>query len=211
MATFLLIRHGDTDQVGISISGRLPGVHLNSTGLRQAERLGVDLFAIEAEVIYSSPLERTRESAAPAAGRLGLPVRVEERFNEIDFGDWTGCTFEELQTRPLWRQYNLARGTTRIPGGELMAEVQARMVAGLLELAASHPGAVIAVFSHGDPIRAALAYFAGISLELFKGLVISPGSISMLKVNEAETRIAAINHTGDLAAWLQENRNRAWS
>jgi broad specificity phosphatase PhoE len=210
MAVILLIRHGETDQAGVRLSGRLPEVHLNSTGTRQAERLAAELALMEVEQIYSSPLERARETAAPSAQRLSLPVLVEDKFNEMDFGQWTGCSFAELAARPQWRQFNLLRSTTRIPGGELMAEVQIRMVAGLLEIAGRSPEAVIAVFSHCDPIRAALAFFTGMAIDFFQRLVISPGSISLVKLNEYETRVAVINHTGDLSVWLEENRSRQW-
>src|SRR5436305_11011237 len=90
MATFFLIRHGANDLLDRAIAGRLPGVHLNAHGRQQAERLAERLAQEPIRRIYSSPLERARETAQPLADRLGLEMRIAPELNEIDFGDWAG-------------------------------------------------------------------------------------------------------------------------
>jgi broad specificity phosphatase PhoE len=86
-----------------------------------------------------------------------------------------------LADDPGWRRFNTWRRHTRAPGGELMPEVQTRIVRAITRIRAEHPGEAVAVFSHGDVIRSAVAYFAGVSLDLFHRLEIRPASVSALR------------------------------
>lgn len=200
MAIFLLIRHGETDWVGKRLTGRLPGISLSGAGRTQAARLAMVLGEQPIDLICTSPLERTRETAAPLAANLDLLPRVCEALTEIDYGEWTGRTFAEIADSPGWRAYNTNRSTTRIPGGELMVEVQARMVAALLALHQEHPDGMVAVFSHGDPLRTALAHFAGIDLDHFLRLQIDPGSVSIVALHDGGPHILGLNLQGELPA-----------
>jgi probable phosphomutase (TIGR03848 family) len=193
MTTFFLIRHGSNDLVGKAIAGRLPGISLNREGKRQAERLAVRLAKEPIELIFSSPLERAIETAVPLAKRLGLDIQISDALNEIDFGDWTRQTFEHLETLPRWQQWNSFRSGTRIPDGELMLEVQLRMVAEIHRLRKEYPDQTLALFSHGDPIRAALAYYLGVPLDLFQRIEVDPASASILALSDFGPRILRLN------------------
>jgi probable phosphomutase (TIGR03848 family) len=197
MAVFLLIRHGYTDMVDVAIAGRMPGIHLNSRGKEQAANLAGRLKRVKLDAVISSPLERTVETAEPLAANQGLPVRIYEGFNEIEFGEWTGWEVPRLRG-PTWESYNAFRSGTRIPGGEMMIEVQSRMVSGLEKLYLEFPRGMVAVVSHADPIKAAIVHFAGIPLDLFLRLDISPASLSVVKVEAYGPRICRLNDTGDL-------------
>jgi probable phosphoglycerate mutase len=199
MTTFLLIRHGETDYVGRSLAGRIPGIHLNPRGIDQAERLAERLSSLPIRAVVSSPLERTLETASPLARRLGLEVQVREGVTELDFGDWTGQRFDALQTVPAWHWYNTFRSGTRIPGGERAIEVQARAVAELERLGLEHPQGMVALVSHADVIRAVLCYFAAIPIDLLLRVVIDPASVSVLAIDPWGPRILRVNDTGDLA------------
>jgi probable phosphomutase (TIGR03848 family) len=196
MAVFLLIRHGNTDWVGEKLAGRLPEIPLNREGRLQAAQLADYLTSQPIALICSSPLERTRETAAPLAAKLGMEPRLCEGLTEIDYGEWTGCTFQELESSPLWHTYNTQRSIIRIPGGELMVEVQARMIAELLTIQQEMPQSMVAIFSHGDPIRTALAHFAGIDLDNFRRLTINPGSVSIVVLDDRGPRILGLNLAG---------------
>ena len=176
----------------------MPGVHLNEGGRAQAERLAERLARVPIDIICSSPMERTRETAAPIAGRLGLEIRILEGINEFKLGDWTGCNYGELLDIPKWQQFNSFRTGARVPGGELIIEVQARMVTTLEYLREEFPEGVIAVFSHGDPIKTALAYYGGMPLDFVLRMEISPASISIISVNDHGPRILCVNHTDGL-------------
>jgi probable phosphoglycerate mutase len=184
-----------TDLVDRVIAGWMPGVHLNEAGRTQARRLAERLAQAPITAIYSSPLERALETAAPVAERLGLELQIRADLSEVRFGAWTGCTIQELDAMPLWRQFNSQRSMTRIPGGEMMAEVQARMIATLAELQQRHGPEVIAAVSHGDVIRAALVYYAGMPLDLLQRIEVSPASISVVALEDGGPRLLRLNDT----------------
>ncbi len=198
MTTFLLIRHGDNDSLGHRLAGWTPGIHLNARGRAQAERLAERLSRAGVRAIYSSPLERARETAEPLGQRLGIEVRILEAIGEIRMGEWTGRTFDELQRDPRWRQVNAFRSGARIPGGETMLEVEQRMAAALEQMRREHPGEVVVVVTHGDPIRAILCHYLGIPLDLMHRLEIAPASVSVVKLGEDWAQAPRINVTEEL-------------
>jgi probable phosphoglycerate mutase len=195
---FFLVRHGANDTVGHGIAGRRPGVRLNAEGLAQATAVAERLATAELAAVYCSPMERTRETAEAIASRSGVPLRIMDALNEVDFGGWTGSAFSDLDRDPRWAGFNRVRSQTRIPGGELMLETQTRMVVALEQLCAAHPKERIAVVSHGDPIRAALIYYIGIPIDLMQRLQIDLASVSVVAVDAQGATVRCINHTGDL-------------
>ena len=198
MTTFLLIRHATNDTVGRLIAGWTPDVHLNSEGKRQAEKLAERLALVPINAIYSSPLERARETAEPIAQKLKLEIVIREELGEIHFAAWTGRTLAELEREAKWQQFNSFRSGTRIPGGELMLEAQMRIIAELERLREQHPDEVVAVVSHGDLIKAAVTYYAGIHLDLFQRIEISPASVSIITISDHGPHILLVNDTGEL-------------
>ena len=193
MTTFLLIRHGETDDLGRLLSGRRVGVSLNAAGRRQAEQLAARLAGEGISAVFSGPLERVRETAAALANRLGLEVRSAQELDEIDLGEWSGQSFAALAGRDDWRQFNTVRSCTRAPGGELMLEVQTRAVAFLQRLRCEHAGAAVALVSHSDVIKAVLAYYLGVPLDLAQRLEVSPASVSVLALEEWGPRVLCVN------------------
>jgi broad specificity phosphatase PhoE len=191
MTTFFLIRHGATDPMTSRIAGRMPGVHLNEVGQTQAARLPDRLQQFGIEAVYSGPLERVRETAEPLCRRLGLTLKVAPEFDEIDFGDWTNCAFDDLASDPRWQQFNRVRSSTAPPNGELMLEAQTRALRKMAELCAQHR--TVAIVSHGDVLRAVLMHFLGIHLDLFFRLEVSPASISIVEWGGAEARVLCVN------------------
>jgi probable phosphoglycerate mutase len=193
MALFYLIRHGSNDYLGRGLAGRLPDVHLNPQGKAEADRLADALAESGIRRILSSPLERTRETAEPLGRRLQIPVEISEEVMEVDFGEWNGAELNALQGNTHWARYNAYRSGTRIPDGELVIEIQSRFVRKLEELKKSDPAGVIAIFSHGDPIRSALCYYLGIPLDFLHRFEISPGSYSVLKLEDWGPEVLNIN------------------
>lgn len=193
MSTFYLIRHGLNDYLGRALAGTLPGVHLNDEGRRQAERLAELLAPRGISRVYSSPLERAVETAEPLARKLGLKIERSDDFLEVQVNGWSGLSMDELGRLPEWKLFNSFRSGTRAPGGELMIETQCRFVAGLQRLRAEFPRETIAITSHADPIKSALAYYLGVPLDLFHRIEISPASYSILKIEEYGPEILGIN------------------
>ena len=193
--TFHLVRHGETDAVDHTLCGRMPGVGLNSTGREQARAAGRRLAGLRPLRIFTSPLERARETAGIIAGDTGCPVQQAEELQEIDCGEWTGKAFAELHADPRWKDWNEVRSVARPPGGEMMIEVQAR-VAGFLELLRRmYDNARLVIVSHSDVIKAAVLFHVGISLDLFSRIEVAPGSISTLIVGNWGARLVSLNET----------------
>lgn len=197
MTRVLLARHGEHDLLGRRLAGRMPGVSVNAAGAEQSRRLAERLARAELAAVYSSPLERTRETAAIVAARHRLEVRTSDPFLELDFGSWTGLTFAELEADPLWQRFNAFRSSTRAPGGELMLEVQRRTVDELERLRDRHPGETVMVVSHADTIRAALVHALGMPLDLFWRLEVDTGSVSVIELDDRATRVLRVNDTGE--------------
>lgn len=193
MATFYLIRHGSNDHLGKSLAGRLPNVHLNEKGRIESENLARALAAVPITRLISSPLDRARETAEPLSRKLGLPIELSTEILEVDFGDWNGATLKQLDSDPLWHLYNSCRSATRIPNGELIVEIQSRFVCKLESLRLENRDSTMAIFSHGDPIRAALCYYLGIPLDFLQRLEVSPGSYSILRLEPWGPQILGIN------------------
>jgi probable phosphoglycerate mutase len=177
--TILLVRHGKTPTTGQSLPGRAAGLHLSDEGVGQAERAGERLAELRrVDAVYCSPLERTRQTAAPIGRALRLKPKVTRGLLECDFGDWTGAELKTLFKLPEWRTVQQAPSTFRFPNGESFTEMQVRIVSTLERLRAEHPGGTIVCVSHADPIKAAVAHAMGTHLDLFQRIVISPCSIS---------------------------------
>ena len=193
MSVFYLIRHGNNDWVGKKLAGWLPGVHLNEEGRRQADQAAEILAARPITRIFSSPLDRAKETAAPLARKLGLEVHYSAKLGELHFGDWTGQSIEELSRTPAWRRWNAFRSAGRIPNGEMISEAQARMVSEIERLRCEFPEEQIAIFSHGDPIRAALMHYLGMPLDFLPRLEVSPAGISILSLTELSAEIHCVN------------------
>jgi broad specificity phosphatase PhoE len=195
MTTFLLIRHGDCEPVGKSIAGRMSGVNLNERGLEQARILAERLGKMKIDRLYSSPLERTRQTAAPLAKVLRCDVQISEELHEINYGKWTGKTFEELSTIPLWKEFYSFKSNTRIPEGEMVVEVESRMCR-FIEAERRNCNGTVAIFSHGDPIKTVIAHYTGIPLDFVVRLEISPASISILRIDDYGASVLTVNNTG---------------
>ena len=192
----LLVRHGKTASTGQVLPGRAPGLHLDDTGRSQAQRAAELLTGVNAAAVYCSPLERTRETAAPIAKALGLKPRVERGLLEADFGEWTGGRLKQLARKPEWRQVQHAPSSFRFPGGESFAEMQFRIVGCIETLRRRHHGETIVCVSHADPIKAFLADALGVHLDLFQRIVISPCAVSAVTWAGVSPAVLALNVTG---------------
>ncbi|QGG94558.1 MSMEG_4193 family putative phosphomutase [Actinomarinicola tropica] len=194
----LLVRHGQTPTTGAVLPGRTPGLHLSEAGQQQADRAAARIAALKGvAAVYASPLERTRETAAPIARATGLRVRRDKGLLECDFGDWTGRELKELMKLPEWHTVQSRPSMFRFPRGESFAEMQLRISSAVQRLAQAHRGETIVAVSHADPIKAAVADAAGAHLDAFQRLVISPCSITALLVGDAATTVLTVNSTGD--------------
>src|SRR5438046_10403261 len=116
MGVFHLLRHGEHGLLGRVLAGRMPGVGMTERGraeiASQAERLAGEKIA----AIYASPLQRTRESAEIVSAPLGLPIELRDDLLELEFGEWTGATFDSIRADPRWQARTPQRSLAVTPG-----------------------------------------------------------------------------------------------
>lgn len=192
----LLVRHGVTPTTGQVLPGRAPGLHLSEAGREQARGVAERLDGLPLTAIYTSPMERARETAAPTAGRFGLEPVVCGGIVECDFGGWTGEALTELARLPEWRTVQQTPSQFRFPGGESFIEMRDRVVAALDAIAARHRGGVVACFSHADPIKAAVTHLSGRPLDEFQKADADPASVSVVEyAADGTVTVVKVNST----------------
>jgi broad specificity phosphatase PhoE len=192
--TVLLVRHAAHVHLDRRLSGRLPGVALSEAGRKQAGRLGRYLAGAGLTAVECSPLDRTRSTAAAIATAAGLPPPTPvEALIEIDMGDWTGRVFDSFGDDPAWRDWNEHRDTARIPGGETMAEAQARIVGHLRTAATDHAAGMVAMVTHSDMIRGAVAHVLGLPLDHLFRFEIAPASVTRLVIGDWGAKLVSLN------------------
>ena len=192
----MLVRHGVTPTTGQVLPGRAPGLHLSEVGRGQSRTVAQRLAGVPLAAIYTSPMERTQETAAPSAELFGLTPVVCEGLVECDFGEWTGGKLAELSQLPEWNTVQKTPSEFRFPGGESFAEMQDRMVEALAAIAERHRGEVVACFSHADPIKAAVAHLSGRTLDQFQAITVDPASISVAEFfPDGRTAMVGTNST----------------
>ncbi len=195
----LFVRHGHTPTTGKLLPGRARGLHLSDDGRAQAQHVAQRLASLpNVEAVYSSPLERTRETAAPIAAARGLAVKTERGLLEADIGDWTGWELKAARKAPEWKVVQRNPSSFRFPGGESFLEIQTRLVATVDRLRAAHPGGAVVAVSHADPIKAALAHALGTHLDFFQRFAVSPCSVSAVAYGDGGPMVLSVNSVGDL-------------
>jgi len=199
MAILILIRHGETDYVGNRLAGHLPNIHLNPKGRKQVKALSKKLAGFPINAIYSSPLERTIETAELLAKIKGLPVQILPALTEINVGDWQGKPIPALRRLELWQGTHEAPARFSFPNGESFAEKQHVIVTALERLVRDASArSVIACVSHGDPIKLSLAYFLGLELNNFQRIAVDPASASFIYITGNRIRLGPINLVDDI-------------
>lgn len=193
MTIFHLLRHGEHNVQGRICAGRMPGVVLSERGRAEAEAAARKLVGLGVAAIYASPMERTRETAEIVGRRLSLPVTILDDLAELDFGEWTGLTFDEVRKHPRWPEWATHRSLSCIPGGETMRQVQRRVVEAIMEMRQQHPSDSVVVVSHGDVIRAALVFALGMPLDFYARIEVATASLSTMRIDANGVRVIAVN------------------
>jgi probable phosphomutase (TIGR03848 family) len=200
----LFVRHGQTPSTGQQLPGRAPGLHLSDAGRDQAAAVAMRIAELKrVDAIYTSPLERARETAAPIASARHLKATIDRGLLECDFGEWTGAELKKLMKLPEWRAVQGYPSGFRFPGGESFLEMQDRMVGTVSRLVERHRGGVVVCVSHADPIKAAVAHALGTHLDLFQRIVISTCSVTAVAYGSGGPAVLTVNSTGGSLAALR--------
>jgi len=195
MPLLLLVRHGENDYTKThKLAGRLPGVHLNEHGQKQAQALAEALKDIPIKAIYSSPLERAIETATPIAKARALKVQIEKGLLETNVGKWQGRSLASLRLQKQWKVVQQAPSRAQFPEGETFYELQTRVAAALDTIVRNHkPKDIIACVFHADPIKLAIAHYIGLPLDNFQRLSCGTGSITALAIGEMGVNLIKSN------------------
>lgn len=193
MTVFRLVRHGEHVLAGRVLAGRTPGIGLSERGRAEIAWVADFLADDETVALYSSPLQRTRETAEILSARLDLPVGYRQDVIELDFGEWTGLTFDQVKADERWQLWQSCRSIAVVPGGESMRQVQDRIVGALFELRRKHRDGTVVIVSHGDVIRAALLFALGMPLDFYSRLEIALASVSTIRIDDDGIRVPAVN------------------
>ncbi|GAB7150809.1 histidine phosphatase family protein [Mycobacterium riyadhense] len=204
--TVLLLRHGrSTSNTAGILAGRSEGVDLDDKGCAQAIGLIDRIGTLPIRAVVSSPLLRCRRTVEPLADALCLQPLIEDRLAEVDYGDWTGRKIGDLMNEPLWRVVQAHPSAAVFPGGEGLAQVQARAVSAVreydqrlaLEYGGEQGGDVLwLACTHGDVIKAVIADAYGMHLDGFQRITADPGSISVIRYTPLRPFVLHVNHTG---------------
>ena len=193
----ILVRHGHTPTTGKILPGRTKGLHLSDLGKKQAEKVASHLSSLNSiSAVYSSPMERTFETAKPIAKAFGKSVLKHQGLIEADFGKWTGRKLSELRKLKDWEKVQKNPSLFRFPDGESFMEMQSRMVTTVTNICENHRGEIIVAVSHADTIKAFLTAALGTPLDLFQRLHISPCSVSPVIFGTQSPFVLAVNSTG---------------
>jgi probable phosphomutase (TIGR03848 family) len=208
--TVILLRHGrSTSNTAGVLAGRSEGVDLDDKGREQAAGLIDRIGDLPIRAMVSSPLLRCRRTLEPLAEALCFDPLIDDRLAEVDYGDWTGRKIGELTKEPLWGVVQAHPSAAVFPGGEGLAQVQARAVAAVREhdrrLAQEHGGdALWLACTHGDVIKSVVADAYGMHLDGFQRVTADPGSVSVIRYTPLRPFVLHVNHTGArLAAALR--------
>jgi probable phosphomutase (TIGR03848 family) len=204
--TVILLRHGrSTSNTAGTLAGRSEGVDLDDKGREQAAGLIDRIGDLPIRAVVSSPLLRCRRTVEPLADALCLEPLIDEELAEVDYGDWTGRKIGELTKEPLWRVVQAHPSAAVFPGGEGLAQVQARAVAAIRghdrRLALEHGGeqggdALWVACTHGDVIKSVVADAYGMHLDGFQRITADPGSVTVIRYTPLRPFVLHVNHTG---------------
>ncbi len=196
--TILVVRHGRT---AANAGGLLLGRHdpsLDEQGRAQARALAAAIVA--PDLVLSSPLARARETAAA----FGRPVVVDERWIELDYGDWDGRPIGEVSAQEwsTWR----ADPAFCPPGGESLVALTTRVHGALDDLAADLDGRTAVVVSHVSPVKAALAWALGVGPEVAWRCFVAPAAVATIALGPGGPSLHGFNDVAHLAGGGDDRR-----
>ena len=197
MKVLFLVRHAAYPRLGEFLAGRTDRVTLSADGQVQSLRLARRLAAEPVVSVRSSPRARALQTAEPIARTAGLHIEAVSDIDEIDAGEWTGRRFDELERDSRWRAWNAERGTSRIPGGESMGEVQDRVVRFIDRVRRTGAQGAHVMISHAEVIRAAMLHFLGLPLRAYSQIAIGPASLSTVVLDDRGIEVLTVNEMAE--------------
>lgn len=189
----VLVRHATCEHMDEMLLGRTMDAPLAEIGLREAEAMARVLEPHQRTLIVASPRRRAQQTANAIVARCRAELVTSFAIDELDFGHWSGRTFEELAHDPAWRRWNEQRDLAATPAGERISDVQARVLHHLHRLREAFPGRPMVLVTHAEVIRATLLHWLQAPVDAYQRLAISPASMSRVSLSDRGPRIDSIN------------------
>jgi broad specificity phosphatase PhoE len=180
MTRLVLVRHASHAAVSWRLMGRTGGVDLSDQGRREATLVGLRLAAMPVAAVYTSPLDRAVATACCVSAPHGLNPTVAPALLEVDYGDWTGRPFVNLENDERWQRWNTERAAGRVPRGESVQDLRRRTAEFVHQVVERHADETIVAVSHAEIIRTLLLDALGWDAGEYWRLQITPASLSML-------------------------------
>ena len=196
MGSIIFLRHGqalnNTERI---LAGRTPGVPLTEKGIDQAEKAAKFLEDMNISAIYSSPIERAKDTANIVGKHNSIDVKIDDRLIELDMGKFTGVPYDQIFSSHGNVFMKFYKGELEIAhnGVETFADVKKRVLGMVDHVIENHPDENVVLVTHMDPIKAMLSTVVSLSPENLFELIIANASLNIFREYNRKFSISGIN------------------
>ena len=196
LGSIIFLRHGqaknNTERI---LAGRTPGIPLTEKGLEQAQKAAEFLEHMNISAIYSSPIERAKNTAEIVGKHNAVDIKIDERLIELDMGKFTGMPYEEIFTshgNVFMKFYN---GELEIAhnGVETFDQVKKRVLGIVDDVLENHPDENVVLVTHMDPIKAMISTIVDLSPTNLFELIIANASLNIFREYKRKFSISGLN------------------
>lgn len=189
----VLVRTATSQQMSNVLLGRNVDRPLDERGEGQARHVAQRLLTVPQLIVESSPRRRARHTAGIIASARDSTVRIAPQMDDLDFGSWSGQTFEALMADPQWRRWNKYRAVSRTPAGESIRDVQERALAHFRKLQQTFDTETVAIVTHAEVIRSIVLLALEAPIDDYSRFEFGPASMTRLTVDGSQLRVEAVN------------------
>ncbi len=196
MGSIIFLRHGQAiNNTQRILAGRTPGVPLTEQGIDQAEKAAKFLEDMSISAIYSSPIERAKDTANIVGKHNSVDVRIDDRLIELDMGKFTGMPYDKIFSSHGNVFMKFYRGELEIAhnGVETFADVKKRVLGMVDHVIENHPDENVVLVTHMDPIKAMLSTVVSLSPENLFELIIANASLNIFREYNRKFSISGLN------------------
>jgi broad specificity phosphatase PhoE len=189
----VLVRHAGCPRMNSVLLGRSVDGPLDERGEGQARFVARRLLKFPQLIVESSPRRRARHTAGIIASARDTTVRIVPQMDDVDYGRWSGQTFETLLTDPQWRRWNKYRRVSRTPAGDSIHDVQDRVLSHFHKLEQACDGETVVIVTHQEVIRSVVLLALQAPIDDYSRIVIAPASLTRLTVEGSQLRLDSVN------------------
>jgi len=192
-----LLRHAEVETRYQRVFGGRIDMDLSPRGHQQALALAAYMRRFQLDAIYASPMKRVQQTLVPLLDECGSQPIVIDELREVDFGVWTGLTWEEVNTRHKMRAFDWLKKLDQdaIPEAESVHDFRKRLEPCLRKILREYSGQTVAVLSHGGVIRMLLSVLLDLPIGKMSGFEIDYASLTQVDCFPHRSEIQVLNFT----------------